>query len=88
VDYIAKYLGKDPHLFKGTKRYWKSQDWCSKLVKEQRPKMFRGHRPKIIPERTEVFVQRIVCQAWRFIELRPGYAVAISPKHHEWGCAP
>jgi len=25
--YLAKYLGKDPHHFEGTKRYWRSQDW-------------------------------------------------------------
>lgn len=25
--YLAKYLGKDPQVFEGCKRYWKSQDW-------------------------------------------------------------
>lgn len=25
--YIAKYIGKDPQRFVGTKRYWASQDW-------------------------------------------------------------
>ncbi len=25
--YIAKYIGKDPSKFKGTKRYWRSQDY-------------------------------------------------------------
>jgi len=25
--YIAKYIGKDPSRFEGTKRYWKSQDY-------------------------------------------------------------
>ena len=26
--YIAKYVAKDPHRFKGTKRYWSSQDYA------------------------------------------------------------
>lgn len=30
--YVAKYVGKAPHRFKGTKRYWRTQDW--QLVKE------------------------------------------------------
>lgn len=25
--YVAKYVGKEPCPFKGTKRYWRSQDW-------------------------------------------------------------
>lgn len=25
--YVAKYIGKEPHQFDGTKRYWRSQDW-------------------------------------------------------------
>lgn len=25
--YVAKYVGKEPHHFKGTKRYWCSLDW-------------------------------------------------------------
>jgi hypothetical protein len=25
--YVAKYIGKDPHHFEGTKRYWKSKDY-------------------------------------------------------------
>lgn len=27
ASYVAKYIGKDPHKFPGTKRYWKSQDY-------------------------------------------------------------
>ena len=27
ASYVAKYLGKAPHRFKGCKRYWRSQDW-------------------------------------------------------------
>lgn len=27
ADYIAKYIGKNPQRFHGTKRYWRSLDW-------------------------------------------------------------
>lgn len=27
ANYVAKYLGKDPHHYAGCKRYWRSQDW-------------------------------------------------------------
>lgn len=32
--YIAKYIGKNPHRFIGTKRYWRSQDY---LLTEEEP---------------------------------------------------
>jgi len=32
--YIAKYVGKAPHRFKGTKRYWRSQDYDQSPVAE------------------------------------------------------
>ena len=28
ASYVAKYIAKDPHRFKGTKRYWSSQDYA------------------------------------------------------------
>ncbi len=27
VNYVTKYVGKDPHRFEGCKRYWSSQDY-------------------------------------------------------------
>ena len=27
ASYIAKYIGKEPERFQGTKRYWRTQDW-------------------------------------------------------------
>ena len=32
--YVAKYVGKGPEKFPGTKRYWRSQDW---FVQEETP---------------------------------------------------
>lgn len=34
--YIAKYVGKDPHHFGGTKRYWCTQDWGPPAIPEDR----------------------------------------------------
>ncbi len=34
INYIAKYIGKEPHSFKGTKRYWASRDWELPDVRE------------------------------------------------------
>jgi len=42
--YVAKYLGKDPHRFKGTKRFWTSLDWLDAAAKkEDRPQLFGDH---------------------------------------------
>ena len=34
ANYVAKYVGKDPHHFKGTKRYWRSLDYLLTLPPE------------------------------------------------------
>jgi len=39
ANYVAKYVGKDPHHFKGTKRYWRSLDYLA----PEPP--FEGHKP-------------------------------------------
>ncbi|NIR30393.1 MAG: hypothetical protein GWN84_14010, partial [Gammaproteobacteria bacterium] len=33
--YVAKYCGKAPHAFLGTKRYWTSQDWLPPEERER-----------------------------------------------------
>ena len=33
--YMAKYVGKEPHRFKGCKRYWRTQNWL--VVPAERP---------------------------------------------------
>lgn len=40
--YIAKYCGKDPHMFKGCKRYWQSQDY------DLRPEPDKPARPWVV----------------------------------------
>lgn len=35
ANYIAKYLGKDPSRFEGTKRYWRSQDYLDPSPEEE-----------------------------------------------------
>lgn len=36
INYIAKYIGKDPHSFLGVKRYWSSRDWELPDIREER----------------------------------------------------
>lgn len=35
ANYVAKYVGKDPHHFKGTKRYWRSLDYLLPLPPDE-----------------------------------------------------
>lgn len=37
INYVAKYVGKDPHQFEGLKRYWRSQDYvvCPEDIEKQ-----------------------------------------------------
>ena len=38
ANYVAKYVGKDPHRFEGTKRYWRTLDWMvEQWEKEEQP---------------------------------------------------
>lgn len=37
VRYVAKYVGKEPHHFGTTKRYWTSQDWLVPSDDEEAP---------------------------------------------------
>ena len=36
ASYVAKYVGKDPHHFGTTKRYWCTQDWGPPTIPEDR----------------------------------------------------
>lgn len=39
--YCAKYVGKDPHVFRGTKRFWSSLDWLALAATDDlRPALF------------------------------------------------
>lgn len=35
LNYITKYIGKEPHAFRGTKRYWSSRDWEMPDIREE-----------------------------------------------------
>ena len=57
--YIAKYLGKKPHRFDGTKRYWRSLDWLDPvraLVDGFKDDTGEWH---VLRERWDVFARRL-----------------------------
>ncbi len=87
VGYVTKYLGKDPHKFGTTKRYWRSQDWCPKTPAEEREKLFLGHKPKQIKEHIRERTQRIVASGWRIDRISPDHVRAYSPLHPLWDTA-
>jgi len=68
VHYIAKYLKKNPHKFKGVKRYWRSLSYF-------KPQQLDGIEPEGPPE-----IWHIVKSSWRtlaiFYEI-DGYAVEL-----------
>jgi hypothetical protein len=58
--YIAKYLGKDPRSYEGTKRYWRSKDW-EDLAKKQKPLHAEdGATWKIVQENVFDFAKSVI----------------------------
>lgn len=58
ANYITKYIGKDPSRFKGTKRYWRSQDYLDPSPDED--------AAPIIP----YFYWEVVDEPWRVLAAR------------------
>lgn len=65
--YVAKYLGKNPHRFGTTKRYWRSRDY------DRSTKPHRAHKPQldgtweIITMPLVEWVHRRLKQGWRIV---------------------
>ena len=67
ANYVAKYVGKDPHHFKGTKRYWRSLDYLA----PEPP--FEGRKPaydvwEVKKHSIEKMVARYKFWGWTHIE--------------------
>lgn len=47
--YVSKYVGKEPTVFEGTKRYWRSQDWIwgasERVAEENKRRKAAGLEP-------------------------------------------
>ena len=59
ASYVAKYLGKKPHRFEGTKRYWRSLDWLDPvraLIDGFKPKPGEWH---VVKENWRTFAARL-----------------------------
>lgn len=48
--YVAKYIGKDPHRFYGTKRYWRSRDYLKPLAEQDTDDAGAGDPWKVVQQ--------------------------------------
>ena len=48
--YLAKYLGKDPSVFEGCKRYWRSQDWLKTRTHDEWLAMLPNDTVEVVKE--------------------------------------
>jgi hypothetical protein len=82
--YVAKYAGKNPERFQGTKRYWRSQDW----EVSPHPEAEDEDQPKgdwyIVPERFGNYLAMVTAQGMTYEWRRHGviiYEDGWSPWH-------
>ena len=58
--YVAKYVGKNPQQFEGTKRFWKSLNWMERKEKPE-PKHYMYVSPfEKIEVRADIFAARLI----------------------------
>lgn len=70
--YVAKYLGKEPHAFKGCKRWWRSHNY--KVEEDDvMPKIDFGSRWEVVDCNYDTYLQRLAMFGAEITEERPGY---------------
>lgn len=75
VNYVAKYIGKDPQRFEGTKRYWKSQNF---VIDDQRQKdaVMDAESPFYVMNNTVgKLLNRAGLEGWRVSEHGKGFLI-------------
>lgn len=76
--YVSKYVGKEPHHFKGTKRYWTSLDWVVPELDrhDEQPRYSLWH----IHERTvDVMVDRCKMTGWTIVQKERDLCILTKP---------
>ncbi len=81
--YLAKYVGKDPHRFGTTKRYWYSRNWFDLKPEPEPPAGDWDSRWHIVEEEVHRLAERYKIKRWTFtLTGRFDYFEARSPT---WG---
>jgi len=70
--YLAKYIGKNPHRFGTTKRYWHSRNWFDVRPEPEKPTGDWNSRWWIVPQRVVELAQAAWLKGWE-IEMKGGY---------------
>ncbi len=63
--YLAKYIGKDPHRFGTTKRYWCSRNWFDVVPPRKRRDGTWDSKWHIVRERVGALAQELYLRGWR-----------------------
>ncbi len=63
--YLAKYIGKDPHRFGKTKRYWYSRNWFDPVPPRKRRDRAWDRKWRIVREGVGARAWRLILQGWR-----------------------
>lgn len=76
--YVSKYVGKDPHVFEGCKRWWRSHnfdlgEW------EPGPKIAFGLKWREVDKTFDQYIADITARGYEIIEERMGFAHYRSP---------
>lgn len=70
--YVSKYIGKDPHAFKGCKRWWRSQNY-DLAETDEKPKVMFGYRWSKAETNFDRYLQLLEQSGAIIVVERPGY---------------
>lgn len=64
ASYLAKYIGKSPHRFGTTKRYWYSRNWFDVMPEREPPDINWNSRWWIVPRAVVELAQEYYLRRW------------------------
>ena len=73
--YVSKYIGKDPHRFGTTKRYWSTQDWSSWRADREAKDEDQGTGWQIVKMMAKDWATMMEGWGWEATLVREGYEI-------------
>ncbi len=85
--YTTKYITKDPTIFKGCKRYWRSKHYRIEPKPDKPVSPWLGMRRFTDPRCFAAVAHEYLSSGWRSVEHRHSFLMVCSPESPLWGNA-
>lgn len=80
--YVAKYVAKDPSMFKGTKRYWCSQDYEMPDPREDEGEVWEEPQFKVVREDCRTYVSSLLAVGFHIVKETRGVRQLLYDWHY------